>query len=430
MRGGPAQNESDADRSRLRNLPPACPGGLPVSGGRASHLGGLALCDSVPRLGRIIRAAPRRCKGPAADDRAFCGKIAYLIAGDTCACHTLMMTMDASNRRPLEPPAGGRSRRPAAGRGRRLRAAPRRSRTAREARRRRRRARRAVREAQGGPAAAAEDQDPQRPPAPRSSRSPPTACSGAGSSRSASWCCSSSTRWATSSRCAARGSRRARRCSSPSWAPSSARARSATTRSPRRASASPGPVLGSLAAGRGRDRRRRHGQRRSSQALGYIGLLLNLFNLLPVVPLDGGRAMAAMAPWMWFVGFGALVVLDFVAPNPILLIITLFAAYELYRRWERAGSPTPEQAAYYRVSPRNRLARRRRLHRPDRRCSRSACTRPTCTARSPDAAQRRASRRPRSISRWESRRRSVSRLSCTSLPRASAISTFACGPEK
>ncbi len=37
-------------------------------------------------------------------------------------------------------------------------------------------------------------------------------------------------------------------------------------------------------------------------ALAYVGFLLNLFNLLPVVPLDGGRAMAAMAPWMWFAG--------------------------------------------------------------------------------------------------------------------------------
>ena len=27
------------------------------------------------------------------------------------------------------------------------------------------------------------------------------------------------------------------------------------------------------------------------RALGYVGLFLNLFNLLPVVPLDGGRAM-------------------------------------------------------------------------------------------------------------------------------------------
>ena len=71
----------------------------------------------------------------------------------------------------------------------------------------------------------------------------------------------------------------------------------------------------------------------------HRAVLLNLFNLLPVVPLDGGRAMAAMAPWMWFLGFGALVVLDFLAPNPILLIITLFAGYELYRRWEQRRTP-------------------------------------------------------------------------------------------
>jgi Zn-dependent protease len=92
------------------------------------------------------------------------------------------------------------------------------------------------------------------------------------------------------------------------------------------------------------------------EALGYVGMLINLFNLLPVVPLDGGRAMAAMTPWMWFLGFGALVLLDFLAPNPVLLIITLLAGYELWRRWELRRSPSPAQTAYYRVSPRARVA--------------------------------------------------------------------------
>jgi Zn-dependent protease len=91
------------------------------------------------------------------------------------------------------------------------------------------------------------------------------------------------------------------------------------------------------------------------RALAYVGFFLNLFNLLPVVPLDGGRAMAAMAPWMWFLGFGALVALAFAFPNPIILIIVLFAGLETWRRWQGRKSRTLEQAAYYRVSPRNRL---------------------------------------------------------------------------
>jgi len=91
------------------------------------------------------------------------------------------------------------------------------------------------------------------------------------------------------------------------------------------------------------------------RALAYIGFFLNLFNLLPVVPLDGGRAMAAMAPWMWFVGLGVLVAMMLVFPNFVLLLIALFAAMEVWRRWQARKTRSLEQAAYYRVSARNRL---------------------------------------------------------------------------
>jgi Zn-dependent protease len=91
------------------------------------------------------------------------------------------------------------------------------------------------------------------------------------------------------------------------------------------------------------------------RALAFTGLFLNLFNLLPVVPLDGGRAMAAMTPWLWFAGFAGIVVLAFVFPNPIILIIAVFAAYETYRRWQQRRNGGVEQQAYYRVAPRNRL---------------------------------------------------------------------------
>jgi Zn-dependent protease len=91
------------------------------------------------------------------------------------------------------------------------------------------------------------------------------------------------------------------------------------------------------------------------RALGYTGLFLNLFNLLPVVPLDGGRAMAAMTPWMWFAGFAGIVVLAFVFPNPIILIIAVIAAFETYRRWQQRRQGGAEQQAYYRVAPRDRI---------------------------------------------------------------------------
>ncbi|MGA2319248.1 MAG: site-2 protease family protein [Solirubrobacteraceae bacterium] len=115
-----------------------------------------------------------------------------------------------------------------------------------------------------------------------------------------------------------------------------------------------GPILGSLAAAAvaviavliGSD---------MLLALAYVGFLINLFNLLPVVPLDGGRAMAAMAPWMWFVGFGGLIALVFIIPNPILFIIILFGGMETWRRWQQRKTRSLEQAAYYRVSPRNRV---------------------------------------------------------------------------
>jgi Zn-dependent protease len=90
------------------------------------------------------------------------------------------------------------------------------------------------------------------------------------------------------------------------------------------------------------------------RALAFTGFLLNLFNLLPVVPLDGGRAMAAMAPWMWFGGFLALIPLLFVFPNPIFLIILVFAGRETYRRWQLRRAGGAEQQAYYLVTPRDR----------------------------------------------------------------------------
>lgn len=92
------------------------------------------------------------------------------------------------------------------------------------------------------------------------------------------------------------------------------------------------------------------------QALAFTGFFLNLFNLLPVVPLDGGRAMAAMAPWMWFVGLAAMLAFAIAFPNPIILVILLLAAFETWRRWRARRAGGEAQEAYYRVKPAQRLA--------------------------------------------------------------------------
>jgi Zn-dependent protease len=90
------------------------------------------------------------------------------------------------------------------------------------------------------------------------------------------------------------------------------------------------------------------------RALAFTGFFLNLFNLLPVVPLDGGRAMAAMAPWMWFAGFAGLVAIAILLPNPIIFLVVLFAGFETYRRWQRRNTATAEEQTYYKVAPLDR----------------------------------------------------------------------------
>ena len=89
-------------------------------------------------------------------------------------------------------------------------------------------------------------------------------------------------------------------------------------------------------------------------ALGFTGFLLNLFNLIPVVPLDGGRIAAAIHPAVWLLGFVGLVGLLFLAPNPLLIIIVVIVGFELYRRWQERGLPGAQ--AYYQIARWQRVA--------------------------------------------------------------------------
>jgi Zn-dependent protease len=92
------------------------------------------------------------------------------------------------------------------------------------------------------------------------------------------------------------------------------------------------------------------------RAIAFFGFYLNLFNLIPVSPLDGGRAMAAMAPWMWLVGFAVLAGLGIYLHAPLMILFLIVGGLDSRRRWRLRREGGPEQEAYYRVSPRNRLA--------------------------------------------------------------------------
>jgi Zn-dependent protease len=90
------------------------------------------------------------------------------------------------------------------------------------------------------------------------------------------------------------------------------------------------------------------------RALAYIGFFLNLFNLLPVVPLDGGRAMAALSPAIWLVGLAGLLALTVFYPSPLLFLILILGGLESWRRWKLRG--TPQGRAYYAIPARTRAA--------------------------------------------------------------------------
>ena len=65
-------------------------------------------------------------------------------------------------------------------------------------------------------------------------------------------------------------------------------------------------------------------------ALAYVGFFLNLFNLIPVSPFDGGRIVAILSPKVWFIGVPVLVGAFMLSPSPMFLLILLLLAPTIY----------------------------------------------------------------------------------------------------
>jgi len=64
--------------------------------------------------------------------------------------------------------------------------------------------------------------------------------------------------------------------------------------------------------------------------IAFLGFGLNLFNLIPIGMLDGGRISAAVTKWMWLIGGGAVVYKLFDQPNPLTIAIAILAAFQVY----------------------------------------------------------------------------------------------------
>ncbi len=85
-------------------------------------------------------------------------------------------------------------------------------------------------------------------------------------------------------------------------------------------------------------------------AIGHAGVFLNLFNLIPVSPLDGGRIAGVFTRPFWIVGYLFGLAVTVLTRSPILIIVMLVGLVTL---WQRTRNPVP---GYDQVPRAQRLA--------------------------------------------------------------------------
>lgn len=67
-----------------------------------------------------------------------------------------------------------------------------------------------------------------------------------------------------------------------------------------------------------------------------LGALINLFNLFPVSPLDGGRIVSVLSPKIWLIGLIVLIPIIFLSPDPILFLIFIFGFITWWKQYKES----------------------------------------------------------------------------------------------
>ena len=122
-----------------------------------------------------------------------------------------------------------------------------------------------------------------------------------------------------------------------------------------------GPVLGSIGAGLcylGYLAMPESSAGHLLRALAYFGFLINLFNLVPVTPLDGGRVLSLLSKWFNVAGLliaAGLLLFEVQgggnSVSPVLFLVLIFGAFSTLQRFRS----TQLNPAYYAVSGQTKL---------------------------------------------------------------------------
>ncbi|TCP66238.1 site-2 protease family protein [Baia soyae] len=77
--------------------------------------------------------------------------------------------------------------------------------------------------------------------------------------------------------------------------------------------------------------------------IAYIGFFLNVFNLIPIHPLDGGRIVVAISRWFWVLGLILGLALIIYLRSILLAVIYVMFVYQLYAKYIRKKKPLKQR---------------------------------------------------------------------------------------